>query len=514
MQSRFLFYVFRFPLYACNMALEPVIGLEIHVQLTTKSKMFCSCENIFGDVPPNSAVCPICMGYPGTLPVPNKTAIEWTQKLGAALGCELARQSKFDRKHYFYPDLPKGYQISQYDQPFCKKGRLNNIGITRIHLEEDAAKNTHPAGADYTLVDFNRAGTPLVEIVTEPEFRSPAEAKTFLQDLQRIVRALKISDADMEKGQMRCDANISLRTAPPAGGGDARGGGRLNPKTEIKNLNSFRFVEKALQYEIDRQTKEHEAGRIPEHTTRGFDSERGVTFEQRTKEEAADYRYFPEPDIPPFEFSPEYLKQIEIDIPELPTTRRDRLQKQAGLSAQHAEIFANSPELSYFFEAVVSEIKQQDNEQVGVLTTEIPELVKMATNIIVRQVRSLMEKNKLKFIDLKVTPENFAEMVVLLQQGKITKDAIDPLLAEMQRTGGDPHAIIDKLGLTAVSDSGQLQTWVDQVIEGNPDVVAKIKAGKDAALQFLMGQVIAKSEGKANAKQVLELLRQRIQKSN
>lgn len=449
------------------------------------------------------------MGYPGTLPVPNKTAIEWTQKLGAALNCELASQSKFDRKHYFYPDLPKGYQISQYDQPFCKKGRLNNIGITRIHLEEDAAKNIHPPGADHTLVDFNRAGTPLVEVVTEPDFRSPKEAKAFLQDLQKIVRALKISDADMEKGQMRCDANISLR----ARGDGSVGTVKLNPKTEIKNLNSFRFVEKALQYEIDRQTKEHAAGRIPEHTTRGFDSEKGVTFEQRTKEEAADYRYFPEPDIPPFEFTEEYLRKIEIDLPELPTTRRDRLKRETGLSAQHAEMFANNPELSYFFEAVVSEIQEADKEQVGVLTPEVPELVKIATNIIVRQVRSLMDKNNLKFTDLKVTPENFTEMVILLQQGKITQDAIDPLLAEMQRTGGDPNPIIDKLGLAAVSDSSQLQKWVDQVIEGNADVVAKIKAGKDAALQFLMGQVIAKSEGKASVKQVLELLRRKILKS-
>ena len=236
------------------MELETIIGLEIHVQLKTKSKMFCSCANIFGDVTPNSAVCPICMGYPGTLPVPNKTAIEWIQKAGAALSCQLALRSKFDRKSYFYPDLPKGYQISQYDEPFCGKGHLDvivsgeprRIGITRIHLEEDAAKNVHPKGADYTLVDYNRAGTPLVEIVTEPDIRTPEEARIFLQELQRIMRALNISDADMEKGQLRCDANISLRPERES---------KLYPKTEVKNINSFKFVEKALQYEIKRQTE-------------------------------------------------------------------------------------------------------------------------------------------------------------------------------------------------------------------------------------------------------------------
>lgn len=491
------------------MELEPIIGLEIHVQLTTKSKMFCRCANIFGEVKPNSAVCPICLGYPGTLPVPNKTAIEWAQKLGAALNCELATVSKFDRKHYFYPDLPKGYQISQYDQPFCRAGKLNitvggkkhTLGITRIHLEEDAAKNTHPKGSDYTLVDFNRAGTPLVEVVTEPDIRSPEEAKMFLQDLQRIVRALGISDADMEKGQMRCDANVSLRE---------KGSIKLNPKTEIKNLNSFRFVDKALQYEISRQTKEIAAGRIPPNTTRGFNSEEGKTYEQRSKEEAADYRYFPEPDIPPFEFTEEQLAIVRSSVDELPTERRSRFERQMGISREHAQILSDNPELTYFFEAVVSEIKALDNEQVGILPPEQPELVKIATNMIVRDVRTLMQEEKLKFLDLKMTPENFAELVVMIHQRKINKDAAPRVIAEMQRTGGDPDPIVEKLGLTQVADDTQLEVWVDQVIAGNEDVVGKIKAGKEAAFQFLMGQVMAKSAGKANTKKVIELLRKKI----
>lgn len=481
------------------MALEPVIGLEIHVQLTTKSKMFCSCANIFGEVEPNSAICPICLGYPGTLPVPNKTAIEWTQKLGAALGCELAHVSKFDRKHYFYPDLPKGYQISQYDQPFCLGGKLSHVRLTRIHLEEDAAKNTH-VGAS-TLIDFNRAGTPLVEVVTEPDLRSPAEAKAFLQDLQRIVRALDISAADMEKGQLRCDANVSLKE---------KGSKKLNPKTEIKNLNSFKFVAKALQYEIERQTKEHAAGRIPAQATHGFDSASGTTYAQRTKEEAADYRYFPEPDIPPFEFSEEELAAIRASVQELPTQKRDRFQGEYGTVAEQAQLLADSPELAYFFEAVISEMKQLDNEQVGVLPAEVPSLVTLATNLILRDVRTLMAKEKLKFPDLKVTPENFAEMVVLIHQGKLNQAAAGQVIAEMQRTGGDPDAIIANLGLAPVSDAGQLDTWVTQVIDANADIVSKIKAGKDSAIQFLMGQVMAKSGGVANAGEVIKLLKKKI----
>ena len=494
------------------MNLEPIIGLEIHVQLKTKSKMFCSCANVVtGDavprgeqgelygVEPNSAICPICLGYPGTLPVPNKTAIAWTQKVGAALNCELALRSKFDRKSYFYPDLPKAYQISQFDQPFCGQGELSGIGITRIHLEEDAAKNTHVNGA--ALIDFNRAGTPLIEIVTEPDISSPEQAKSFLQDLQKIMRALDISDADMEKGQLRCDANISLREKGMSG---------LNPKTEIKNLNSFKFVAKALDYEIERQTKEHEAGNVPGHATRGFDSTKGKTYEQRTKEEAADYRYFPEPDIPPFVFSEAELAAIRVSLPELPTAKRDRLSQQTGVSEQAAQILADNKELSYFFEAAVSEIQQQDNEQVGILPSEQPELVKIATNLILRDVRQLMSASNLKFADLKITPENFAELVVLIHQGKLGKDASPQMLDEMQRTGGDPDPIMANLGLEQVSNTGQLETWVDQVIAGNVDIIAKIKGGKDSALQFLMGQVMAKSGGKADPKKVVEILRRKI----
>jgi len=492
------------------MELEPIIGLEIHVALKTKSKLFCRCANIFGDVEPNTAICPICLGYPGTLPVPNQTAIEWAQKAGAALNCELARESKFDRKHYFYPDLPKGYQISQFDQPFCGKGGIEivvdgttkTIGITRAHLEDDAAKNTHPAGADHTLVDYNRAGTPLIEIVTEPDLRSPEEAKVFLQELQRIMRAIDVSDADMEKGQLRCDANISLRE---------RGTTKLHPKTEVKNINSFKFVAKALEYEIKRQTKAWAKGEVPQTSaTRGFNAKTGKTTAQRTKEEAADYRYFPEPDIPRFEFTVEELAAIRASVPELPGARRTRLVDQLGISAQQAQLFVEYPDFADLFEAVGSELQQLDNEQVDVSPKDAPELITIAANIILRQLREYLTEHDIAVAIMKLKPQNFAELVILVQQGKINQGAITPVLAEMVQTGGDPDHIIEKLGVAQVSDTGELDAYLDEVISENPDVVAKIKAGKDAAIQFLMGQVMAKSRGKADPKVVTDLLRKKL----
>lgn len=491
------------------MELEPVIGLEIHVQLKTASKMFCSCPNVFGDIEPNTAICPICMGHPGTLPVPNEKAIEWIQLVGMALNCEIATESKFDRKSYFYPDLPKGYQISQYDKPFCGKGELSlvidgeqrSIGITRIHLEEDAAKNTHPQGADFTLVDYNRGGTPLIEIVTEPDIRNPQEAKAFLQELQRIVRALGVSDADMEKGQMRCDANISMRPV---------GESVMNPKTEVKNVNSFRFVEKALEYEITRQTDLWNNGETPTHATRGFDSKRSVTTEQRTKEEAADYRYFPEPDIPPFTFDETYLAVIKKQLVELPSAKRNRFMDQYGVDAQQAEILVANTQIAYFFEDVVSELKQLDNEQVGIAPAEVPALVELTQKIALREVREIMTAGDLSYEDLKITAANFAELVVLVHEGKLGRGAVKQVLEEMQKTGGDPDHIIQNLGLAQVSESSDLEKYADEVIAENPEVVEKIKRGKEGAIQFLMGQVMAKSQGKANPGVVIEILKKKI----
>jgi aspartyl-tRNA(Asn)/glutamyl-tRNA(Gln) amidotransferase subunit B len=506
------------------MELEPVIGLEIHVALKTKSKMFCSCANVSyeneeafdgAQAKPNSSICPICMGYPGTLPVPNKTAIEWTQRAGAALNCELASRSKFDRKHYFYPDLPKGYQISQYDQPFCGEGVfeiivdgiVTPVAIERIHLEEDAAKNLHPEGKNYTLIDFNRAGTPLIEIVTKPVLRSPAEARILLQEVQKIMRALDISDAEMEKGQMRCDANISLREriSPSARGGAGRGG-RLHPKTEVKNINSFKFVAQALAYEIKRQTKLWEAGKKPEHlSTRGYDAERNVTTEQRTKEAAADYRYFPEPDIPPFEFTAEELGLIKKSLPELPLAKRTRFMNQLGLRAQQAQLFVEQPDLADFYENTVSELLQLNNEQEAIADADVSELKELAANVVLRQVRDL------KGGQGGLTPANFAELIALVYQGKINKDGIAPVLEEMQKTGGDPDHIITNLGLAQMGAGDELSNIINEIIAANPAVVTKIKAGKRSAMQFLVGQVMQKTKGTANPSHVTDTLRQMLE---
>ncbi len=485
------------------MPLETIIGLEIHVQLKTKSKMFCSCLNIFGDIKPNSAICPICLGYPGTLPVPNKKAIAWVQRVGAALNCELTKHSKFDRKSYFYPDLPKGYQISQFDQPFCGKGSIpitidgktQELGITRVHLEEDAAKNMHPKGANYTLIDYNRAGTPLAEIVTEPDIKSPEQAKALLQELQRIMRVIEVSDADMEKGQLRCDANISIRE---------EGSDKLNPKTEIKNLNSFRNVERALKFEINRQTKEFNEGKTSQQeTTRGFNADTGVTTKQRSKEGAADYRYFPEPDIPPFKFSDQELKTITAQLPELPYVKKERLMRQYELIEQSAQILTDDQGLSNFFENTVSELEQLDNEQINIDPKDLRPLVKLASNIILRHVREIKG-------DLKITPANFAELTVHIYQGKINKNSVTEVLTEMQKTGGDPDHIIQNLGLEQESDTGNLEKVIKEVIQENEDVVAKVKDGKTSALQFLMGQVMKKTQGRAEASKVIELLKKII----
>ena len=490
------------------MKLQAVIGLEIHVQLKTKSKMFCSCSNVLGDGQPNTSNCPICMGYPGTLPVPNAQAIAWIQKAGVALGCELAQDSKFDRKSYFYPDLPKGYQISQYDKPFCLKGSFplvvsgqeRVIGITRIHLEEDAAKNTHSKDGKSTLVDYNRAGTPLMEIVTEPDFASPEEARIFLQELQRAMRALGISDADMEKGQMRCDANVSLRK---------EGETTLYPKTEIKNVNSFKFVEKALLFEIERQKKLWEAGDVPTHATRGWNSETGKTEAQREKEEAADYRYFPEPDIPPFHFTKEELTEIKASIPEMPWQARARFMREYNTSEANANVLLSDEELARLYEDTASEIAQADLERTDIAGEEQGILMKLAANIILNDVRAVRMETQAD--PIRITAENLAELAVLVHQGKIGSNAVRPVLAEMQKTGGDPDPIIEKLGLAQVSDTNQLDDVIAHVISENPDVVAKIKAGKEAGLQYLMGQVMAKTKGAANPGMVIELLKKNIQ---
>jgi len=484
----------------------PVIGMEVHIELKTKSKMFCDSKNGLGlEKEPNIHICPICTGQPGTLPVPNRQAIEFVQLMGLALNCEIAKESKFDRKNYFYPDLPKGYQISQYDQPLCKSGKLEvesgkTIGITRIHLEEDTGKLIHPAGADYTLVDFNRAGVPLMELVTEPDFQSGAEARIFCQKLQQICRYLGISDADMEKGNMRCEANVSLYKE----GKDKLSG----VKVEVKNINSFKFVEKAINYEIERQTELLENGKKVVQETRGYDSSKNITISQRTKESAHDYRYFPEPDIPPMKFDNGYINKLKSKLPEFPDAKTKRFQEQYNLASDNANIIVNEKQLADYFECVVSEIREKIKSK-EIASDEI-KVVKLAANYFITELRKYLLETKQSMETFKVTAENFAELMGIIADGKISSSAAQAVLYEMIKTGGDPSHIIEEKNLLQISDERGLETAVNKVIDNNPKSVEDYKKGKENALQFMVGQIMKETKGKANPQIVAELLRKKL----
>ncbi len=482
------------------------IGMEIHAELKTNSKMFCACKNGLGlEKNPNVHICPICTAQPGTLPVPNRKAIELVQRVGLALSCTLRKHSKFDRKNYFYPDIPKGYQISQYDEPFCEKGKLvvngKEFRITRIHLEEDTGKSMHPTGSEYTLVDYNRAGVPLMELVTEPDFETGKDTRAFCQKLRQILRYLDASDADMEKGQMRCEVNISLYP---------EGSDRLSgTKVEIKNLNSFKVVERAIEFEIARQTEELEAGRKIIQETRGWDENRGETVSQRKKESAHDYRYFPEPDIPPFEFSDEEIAKLEQSLPELPDAKQWRFIEQYKLPEADIVILTEDREFSEFFENTASEIAEKIES--GELSADIQKSVKLAANYMLTEIRKHLSEREESARDIPFTPENYAEFIGLVVDGKINSSAAQAVLAEMYRGGdNDPSHIVERLNLSQVSDENELEGAVDTVLLENEQSVADFRSGKQNALQYLMGQTMAKTKGKANPKMVLDLLKKKL----
>jgi aspartyl-tRNA(Asn)/glutamyl-tRNA(Gln) amidotransferase subunit B len=487
----------------------PVIGMEVHAELKTKSKMFCSCKNGLGqESEPNIHICPVCTAQPGALPTPNRKAIESVQRAGLALGCVLATHSKFDRKNYFYPDLPKGYQISQYDEPFCGKGELliregKTAGITRIHMEEDTGKLTHPAGADYTLVDLNRAGVPLMELVTEPDIDSASDARLFCQTLRQILRYLDISDADMEKGQMRCEANISIHE---------EGTEKLSgTKVEVKNINSFRAVEKAIEYEIKRQTEELEAGRTIVQETRGWDESGQKTVSQRKKESAHDYRYFPEPDIPPFSFTEADFEVLRRTIPELPAAKEKRFASQYGLTSDALSVITAEKTTAEYFESVVSEIG--DKKESRELDADEEKAIRLAANYIVTELRKRLTDLGKTIADSGITPENYAEFIVILADGKINSSAAQMVLGEMLLGGdNDPSHIIARLNLAQMSDSGELEGIVDAILSVNAKSVEDYKAGKQNAFQFLIGQVMKETKGKANPKVVSEILVKRLKK--
>lgn len=474
------------------MSYKPTIGLEIHAELNTASKMFCSCKNDPDEKRPNVNVCPVCTAQPGALPVANEEAIRKVIKTGLALHSTIAQNSKFDRKNYFYPDLPKGYQISQYDQPLCAGGFLEidgrNIGITRIHLEEDTGSLNHPEGADYSLVNLNRAGVPLMELVTEPDITSGQEAKKFAEQLQLIFRYLGVSDADMEKGLMRVEVNISVSKTK-----------KFGTKVEIKNLNSFKVVEKAIDFEIKRQTELLEAGEKVVQETRGWHDRKEITFSQREKEEAHDYRYFPEPDLPPLHFDSEYIQQISSQIPELPEAKRQRFALEYGLENAQIEIFINAKDLSEYFEKVVSEFREWTKD-------ESLKTSKLVANYLISDIQGLLTGKEFIEKEFKITPENFAEFIKMIHEGEISSKVAKMVLAEMFNTGVDPSNIVEENNWGQMKDSGELEKIIQEVITKNPKPVADYKAGNKNAVQFLSGQVMAATRGTANPKEVREIL--------
>ncbi len=500
--------------------LIPIIGMEVHVELNTKSKMFCSCPNNPDETKPNTNICEICTAQPGTLPVPNKEAIISTVKISKALGASIRELSKFDRKHYFYPDLPKGYQISQYDEPIGEYGKLTlelegrenirnsaTIGIRRIHLEEDTAKLFH--GTTGTLVDFNRAGTPLVEIVTDPDFMSALEAKSYCQELRILLKTLGVSDADMEKGHMRCEANISLQEAGcfeiVNGEVQALNGYTLNPKVELKNLNSFKAVEKGIEFEIERQSRVIEKGENWVQQTRGWNENEEITVLQRTKENAADYRYFPEPDIPPFH--PNTIAGI-ISLPELPQAKRIRFREEYGLSLADATILSQDKSWAHFTEAVMSEVTNwiEDRDE------NKEKIARLVGGWITSKLMGGLGEKNLGIDDIKFTPENFAELISLIYTEKVNSTNAQKILALMidHDQDIDPSHIMEERGFGQIRDTEALSAVVDAVIKNYPKQVLDFKAGKEPIIKFLVGMAMKATEGGADPKMLEDLLREKI----
>jgi len=483
--------------------------MEIHVQPKTESKMFCRCKNDPFCKDPNIHTCPVCMALPGSLPVANEKAIEEIIKFGVALGSKIREYSCFARKSYFYPDLPKGYQISQFDKPFCEGGELlingREIRINRIHLEEDAGKNFHPKGTDYSLVDLNRASVPLIELVTEPDIENSEEAKLFCQELQLILRYLKISDADMEKGQMRCEANISLVPS------DTKEEDRLSgTKVEVKNLNSFKAVERSIDFEIKRQARILERGEKIVAETRGWSEGKQGTVSQRNKEEASEYRYFPEPDIPPVIIDPKNVESLKNSLPELPQAFRDRLAHEYSLNQNTIEVLSLDKDLGDFFEAASSELLSwwKDTSK-----DSFPrEAYQLLGNYLVTEIKKHLSLQKVKIQKLAVTPENLAELVTLLFENKINSSAAQAVLSKMLETGGDPSQIAEELDLMQISDDSALKEIVNLVLKNNESAISDFLAGKDKSLQFLIGQVMKETRGKANPKMVEEIILSKVKK--
>ncbi len=475
---------------------EAVIGLEVHAELLTQSKVFCGCSAKFG-APPNQNTCPVCLGMPGALPVLNRRAVEFAIRAGLATHCTIANDSRWARKNYFYPDLPKGYQISQYELPVCRGGRIDietdagtrSIRLTRIHMEEDTGKNIHDAHGDASLVDFNRCGVPLLEIVSEPDIRSAAEAGAYLRKLRTVLQYLEICDGNMEEGSFRCDANVSIRK---------RGATELGTKVEIKNMNSFRNVERAIEFELKRQAQTlDEGGRLVQET-RLWDPDREVTRSMRSKEFAHDYRYFAEPDLLPLLITDAWIDEVRRALPELPDTRRARFVRDYGLPAYDADVLTMRRDVADYYEAAV---RHHRNPKA---------LSNWVMGDILRIIRERKLDNALVIHDWPVPPERLAAMVELIDSGEISGKIAKAVFEEMVNTGKTPVQIVDEQGLKQISDEGLIVAAVEQVIAANPDKVAEYRNGKDKLFGFFVGQVMKATQGKANPQKLNELLRAKL----
>ncbi|MGF7033062.1 aspartyl-tRNA(Asn)/glutamyl-tRNA(Gln) amidotransferase subunit B [Paenibacillus mucilaginosus] len=471
---------------------ETVIGLEVHVELHTQSKIFCGCSTAFG-APANTHTCPVCLGHPGVLPVLNKQAVEYAMKAAMALNCQVATESKFDRKNYFYPDSPKAYQISQYDKPVGEHGWIDievngetkRIGITRVHLEEDAGKLTHVDGGYASLVDFNRVGTPLIEIVSEPDLRSPEEARAYLEKIRAIMQYCDVSDVKMEEGSLRCDANISLRPY---------GQEKFGTKAELKNMNSFRGVQRGLEYEEWRQADVLESGGEVVQETRRWDEAQGKTLSMRGKEQAHDYRYFPDPDLVALHISDEWKDRVRASIPELPDARKKRYVGEYNLPSYDAEVITSQMKLADFFEESLK--YTQD--------------AKAVSNWIMGELLGYLNANGLELEDVKITGKGLGEMIGLIEKGTISSKIAKTVFKAMLESGKDPQVIVEEQGLVQISDEGAIAAIVDTIIANNPQSVADYKAGKEKAVGFLVGQAMKETKGKANPGMLNKLIMEKL----
>lgn len=485
---------------------EVVIGIEVHAQVLTKSKMFCSCSAEYHDSGPNTHVCPVCLALPGVLPVINERAVEYTIMMGLALNCEIPERAKFDRKNYPYPDLMKGYQISQFDEPLCKngwvevevEGEAKRIAITRVHLEEDTARSMHranAAGEEYSLIEVNRSGVPLMEIVSEPDVRSGLEARLYVMKLQQTLRYLGASRANLEEGNMRCEPNISLRPV---------GQKELGAKVELKNLASFRAVEQGVQFEIQRQRRLLDKGERVAQETRGWRDDKGITVSQRSKEKENDYRYFPEPDLPPLAISREYVDELRSRLPELPDTRRQRFMADYGLSSYEANLLTATRARADYYEQATAEASGDAERLRG--------QAKVIANWMLGDFARLLNTASVDIGEAKVSPTDLHGLILLIEDGTITNTGAKGVFEEMFRSGKPAKAIVEEQGLTQISGADELTGIVDRVIAGNPKPVADYRGGKEAALKALLGLVMRETRGRANPGLAQDLLREQLAK--